>query len=164
TQWWRAEAHLVEVRRQRAVIEANLHREVEARAGEQEARRRAQQRFQLGMEAVDGYSALAREGELLKDPRLEGLRKRLLDTALRFYAELQKSLEADPTPQAREQLAEAYSRVANLHDVIGSKDEAVADYRRALAIREALAAVAPADPRQQAALTEIHFRIGRALC
>jgi tetratricopeptide (TPR) repeat protein len=153
----------VEVRRQRAVIEANFHREVEARAGEQEARRRAQARFQLGMEAVDGYAALAGEGELLKDPRLEGLRRRLIDTALRFYTELQKSLEADPAPQAREQLAEAYARVGDLHDIVWSKDEAVADFRRALAIREALAASAPADPRQQATLTQVHLKIGKAL-
>jgi tetratricopeptide (TPR) repeat protein/tRNA A-37 threonylcarbamoyl transferase component Bud32 len=163
TQWWRAEKHLVELGQKSAVIESNLLNERQARASEQEARVRAQERFQLGMEAVDGYSALASEDVLLTDQRLGGLRKRLLDTALKFYTELQKSLEADPTPQAREQLAEAYAQVGKLHDVVWSRDEAVADFRRALEIREALAAASPPNERQKVALIQVYLRIGRAM-
>jgi serine/threonine-protein kinase len=190
TQWRRAEKHLGEVLNQRALLGANLRREVaahralqeaharereqearareqetrareqEARAREQEARRRAQARFQLGMDAVDGYTALARDDELRKDPRLEGLRKRLLGSALKFYTELQKSLEADPTPQARSQLSEAFVRLGNIHSDIGAKREALAAHRRALAIQEALIAADPADHRMKSASVRVSTRIG----
>jgi serine/threonine-protein kinase len=170
TQWLRAEGHLDEVRHQRALLEADFRREVaarralkEAHAREQEARRRAQQRFQLGMEAVDGYSALALEDELRTDPRLEGLRKKLLGSALKFYTELQESLEADPTPQALHDLSEAYSRVGDIHEELGSMHEALAAFRRTLAIREALAGAQPANLQLRADLARAHFRIGLVL-
>jgi tetratricopeptide (TPR) repeat protein len=177
TQWWRAERHLREVRHQRAQLGDNLRREVaahralqeahareqDAHAREQEARRRAQVRFQLGMKAVDGYSALAGEDELRKDPRLEGLRKRLLGSALTFYTELQESLEADPTPQALHDLSKAYVRVGQIHDELGSTHEALAAFRRALAIREALAAAQPANFQLRADLARAHFAVGFAL-
>jgi serine/threonine-protein kinase len=155
TQWWRAERHLREVRHQRALLGDNFRREVaarlaleEANARERQARRRAEARFRLGMKAVDGYSALALEDELQKGPRLEGLRKRLLGSALKFYTELQESLEADPTPQALHDLSEAYFRVGDIHMELGSLHEALAAFRRVLAIRKALA-VNPDDPRDQ---------------
>jgi tetratricopeptide (TPR) repeat protein/tRNA A-37 threonylcarbamoyl transferase component Bud32 len=170
TQWLRAEGHLGVVLHQRALLEADVRREVAARlalekahAREQEARRRAQQRFQLGMKAVDGYSALAREDELRTDPRLEGLRKRLLGTALGFYTELQKSLEADPTAQARYQLSDAYGQVASLHEEMGARREALAAHQRSLALRETLAAAEPANQRLQASLARSHVWTGRAL-
>jgi tetratricopeptide (TPR) repeat protein len=177
TQWLRAERHLGDAKRQTARLKASFDREVAAhraledanrreraaRTREEEARRRAQARFDLGMEAVDGYSTLASEDELLKDSRLEGLRKRLLDTALRFYTDLQKSLEADPTPQARSQLAAAYARVGAIHQEIGPRSEALAAHRRALAIREALAAAEPADPQHWSELAQSLMAIGHLL-
>src|SRR5262249_46147238 len=81
-------------------IEANFHREVEARAGEREARRRAQARFRLGVEAGDGYAALAGEGGLLKDPRLGGRPKRVVPTAPEFHTRPPKSPRAPPPPPA----------------------------------------------------------------
>ena len=167
TQWWRAEEHLGEVRHQRALLEADFRREVaarraveEAHAREQQARGRAQRRFQLGMEAVDGYAALAREDELRMDPRLEGLRRKLLGSALRFYAELQRSLEADPTPQARSQLAEAFVQLGTIHEEIGARRESLSAYQRALAIQEALGAEDPADHRPRAASVRSYRAIG----
>jgi tetratricopeptide (TPR) repeat protein/tRNA A-37 threonylcarbamoyl transferase component Bud32 len=170
SQWRRAQGHLDVVLHQRAQLEDDIRREIaarraleEANAREQEASRRAQQRFQLGMEAVDGYSALARDDELRKDPRLEGLRKRLLGAALRFYTELQKSLEADPTARAGSQLSDAYDQVARLHEEMGAKQEAVEAHQRGLALRETLATAEPADQRLQAALARSLVWTGRAL-
>jgi tetratricopeptide (TPR) repeat protein/tRNA A-37 threonylcarbamoyl transferase component Bud32 len=163
TQWWRAERHLrreVDAHRASQVAHA---REQEAHAREQEARRRAEARFRLGMEAVDGYSALAREDELQKDPRMEGLRKRLLGSALKFYTELQASLEADPTPQALHDLSKAYVRVGQIQEELGSMHEALAAFRRALATSEALAATQPANLQFRSALASAHFGIGFAL-
>jgi tetratricopeptide (TPR) repeat protein len=146
TQWWRAEGH--------------LRREQEAGRREAEARWRAHERFLLGMKAIDGYSTLARQEELLKDPELEGLRKKLLGTALEFYTELQSSLEADPAPQARALLAEAYYRLGYLRAEVGPRAEALAAYRRALAIWEELVAADPADAPSRASLAETQTMIG----
>jgi serine/threonine-protein kinase len=170
TQWWRAEGHLGEVLDQRARLRDNLSREVAARRAlqeantrEQEARQRAQARFRLGMAAVDGYSALALEDELQKDRRLEGLSKRMLRSALKFYSELQESLEADPTPQALHDLSDAYYRVGDIQEGLGSRHEALAAYRRNLAIKEALAAAQPANLELRSALARAHFSIGLVL-
>jgi eukaryotic-like serine/threonine-protein kinase len=146
TQWWRAERH--------------LRREVAAGRALQDARRRSQERFQLGMGAVDGYSALAGKEELLKDPRLAGLRKRLLGRALEFYKGLQASLEADPAPQARSQLAAAYNRVGSIQTEIGSKAEALASHRRALTLWEALADDDPANPDTRSGAARSHTYVG----
>src|SRR5262249_36905260 len=63
-------------------------------AREQRAREQAQQRLTLAMEAVYNYYTGASEDVILKEPQLEGLRKRLLTTALGFYRKLQEALEA----------------------------------------------------------------------
>jgi tetratricopeptide (TPR) repeat protein/tRNA A-37 threonylcarbamoyl transferase component Bud32 len=170
TQWWRAERHLDEAGRRGALLREALGREIEARraavdayAHEQEDRRRAEARFRLGMEAVDGYASLADEDALRKDPRLGSLRKRMLDTAQRFSTALQESLESDPTPQARDLLSGTYARVGNLHAAAGARGEALIAFRRALAIREALVAADPSDHHQRAGLARIHRWIGTAL-
>jgi tetratricopeptide (TPR) repeat protein len=160
TQWWRAERHLrLEIAAHRALREAR-DREQEASRREEEARRRAHERFLLGMKAIGGYSTLAGQDELLKDPELEGLRKKLLGTALEFYTELQSSLEADPAPQARSPLAEAYCRLGYLRAEVGPKAEALAAYRRALAIWEELVAADPENVTSRAGLAETQTMIG----
>jgi serine/threonine-protein kinase len=167
TQWWRAERHLVEEKRQAALLAESFHREAnarrasdQARAREQEARRRAQARFELGMEAVNGFTASVGRDELANDLRLGGLRKEMLGTALTFYTRLQKSLKEDPTPQARLQLAEAFGRVGWIHSDMGAMREALAAHRRALAIQEALSAADPADHRLKFALARTYKDIG----
>jgi serine/threonine-protein kinase len=198
TQWWRAERHLGEEKRQAALLQGHLGEEKrqaallqghlgeekrqaallqesflrefnarrasdDARAREQEARRRAQARFQLGLEAVNGFTAAVGRDELANDPRLAGLRKEMLGTALKFYTGLQESLESEPTREARDQLSAAYARVASVHEVMGERPEALTAYRRALAIREDLVAAAPADHRQRSGLAYLHLRIGAVL-
>src|SRR5262249_37335584 len=74
-QWSGAERHLKREIAARGALQIAHARELTATGLEARARRRAQERFQLGMKAIDGYSTLASEDELLKDPRLGGLRK-----------------------------------------------------------------------------------------
>src|SRR5262249_53111997 len=75
----------------------------------------------------------------------------------------QESLESEPTREARDQLSAAYARVGSVHEVMGARPEALAAYRRALAIREDLVAAAPADHRQRFGLAHLHLRIGGGL-
>ena len=76
---------------------------------------------------------------MLPQPRLEGLRARLLKTALDFYRELQSSLEDDATPEARSQLSEAYASAGKVTWELGLPEEALAAYRRSLSLVERMA-------------------------
>jgi serine/threonine-protein kinase len=167
TQWHRAEAHLKEALRQRGRAEAHLANSLEQRSrAEKNARkevaasRRAQGRFDLAMTVLENLETITKDSALLREPRLEGLRSRLLQTALDFYQKLQSSLEEDASPGARLQLFEAYLSVAHLTWELGRQGEALATYRRALALVEQIAAAAPADAEARSALARCHTRIG----
>jgi serine/threonine-protein kinase len=136
TQWLRAEEN---VRRQR-----------EANEREGAALRRAGERFDAAMKAIRASENLAYGATLRREAHLDGLRRELLQTALGIYRELQESLEADASLEARSQLHAAYSRVANISKEFGLYDEALAAHRRALALVEQMASAAPADPEIRA--------------
>src|SRR5262249_18914611 len=97
---------------------------------------------------------------LLREPRMEGLRAKLLQTALAFYRELQASLEDDASPKARSDLAEAYARVGSVTWELGLTDEALAAHRRSLALVEQMAESASHDVEAQASLARSYARIG----
>src|SRR5262249_57733123 len=99
--------------------EANARREVAAR-------RRAQERFDAALTALGNVEKITKDAALLREPRLEGLRARLLQTALDFYQELQASLEEDASPEARSHLADAYASVADVTWELGRQEEALA--------------------------------------
>jgi tetratricopeptide (TPR) repeat protein/tRNA A-37 threonylcarbamoyl transferase component Bud32 len=155
TQWRRAEENVYRQREaNRALGEAYLAlREANDREGA--ARRRAQEQFDAAMKAIRASENLAYGATLRREAHLDGLRRELLQTALGFYRELQESLESDASLEARSQLYAAYSRVASISKEFGLYDEALTTYRRALALAEQMAAVAPADTK---------FRAARAQC
>src|SRR5262249_5696698 len=76
---------------------------------------------------------------------------------------LQESLEADASLEARFQLFAAYSRVASISKEFGLYDEALATYRRALALAEQIASTAPADPALPATRAQCLAWIGGGL-
>ena len=170
TQWWRAESHLKEAIHQRGLAENNLRRELDANrklqvAKDQEAKahRLAEKRFDEAMKAIGHFGQMTNDAALMRDPKLEDLRGRLLKTALGFYRDIQASLEEDASPETRSQLSEAYDRIASISWELGLNDEALATYRRALALVERLAADAPSAPDHQAALARCLTRIGFTL-
>ncbi len=170
TQWWRAELHLKEAVRQRGRAEESVQRHNEtnrdlrlANNREQMARRQTQEHFDAAMKALGGFEEITKDAALLREPRMEGLRAKLLQTALGFYRELQASLEADASTEARFQLSEAYASAALLTWELGRQEEALAAYRRSLALVEQIAVVSRADPRVRASLGNAHFRIGFSL-
>jgi tetratricopeptide (TPR) repeat protein len=170
TQWLRAESHLREALHERGRAEQNLKDALEQRVRAEEnarkqasARRRAQERFDAAMKALGSVEEITRDAGLLREHRLEGLRAKLLQTALGFYRELQASLEEDATAGARSLLSEASARVAFVTLELGRQPEALAAYRRSLALVEQTAAATPADPEIRFALARSHTRIGFTL-
>ena len=64
-----------------------------ANAREQRARRQAQTRFALSLDAIRTLHTGASEDLLLKEPQFEAIRNKLLRTALDFYRKLQEDIE-----------------------------------------------------------------------
>jgi serine/threonine protein kinase len=107
--------------------------------------KKSQDRFDLAMEAVKGYTAGTSEDVLLKQPQLEGLRTRLLTGSLSFYRKLEASLAGETDSRAREALGRAYAEAGDLNAKIGSKEEALRAHQQALTIREELQRRRPGD-------------------
>ncbi|MEO2089809.1 MAG: serine/threonine-protein kinase, partial [Gemmataceae bacterium] len=81
-----------------AVIAREKHRTDDALVREKERAREAEERFQLARKAVDDTIRVANE-ELANDPVQEGLRRKLLESALAYYQEFIALRQDDPTAQ-----------------------------------------------------------------
>jgi serine/threonine-protein kinase len=167
TQWRRAESHLREAIEQGMLARANELKQlranralIQAKDRETTALRRAQGRFDAAMKTFGEFKEITDDAALLREPRLEGLRVKLLRTALDFYRELQASLEADASPEARSQLAEAYAQVGQVNWDLGRPEEALAAIRHSLALTEQMAAASPDEPRVMNSLGRAHARMG----
>jgi tetratricopeptide (TPR) repeat protein len=169
TQWWRAESNLKEAIEQRSRAEQNARKQEEANraltlanARERTAHRRAEARFDAAMKALEKIQKITQDAALLREPRMEGLRANLLQTALGFYKELQASLQEDASPEAREQLSRAYADVGMVTWELGLREEALAAFQQSLALVEQMAAAMPADPGVRTNLGRAHARNGWA--
>jgi tetratricopeptide (TPR) repeat protein/tRNA A-37 threonylcarbamoyl transferase component Bud32 len=170
TQWRRAELHLKDALHQQSRAEENESKEVDANRGlrlandrERIASRRAQERFVAAMSTLRKFEEITKNKALLREPQFEGLRAELLQTALDFYSEFQASLEEDSSPESRSDLVDAYARAGRLTWELGRQDEALAAYRRALAMVEQMSRATPDNPERRFALAQCHTRIGFTL-
>jgi tetratricopeptide (TPR) repeat protein len=119
---------------------AFLRAQARANAELRAANRREHERFELALDAVKTFHTGVSEDALLKEEEFKGLRERLLREAARFYGKLQGMLEGQPDPSSQQALAESYSLLADLTHKVGSREEAIAVQRQALALRRQLAA------------------------
>jgi serine/threonine-protein kinase len=110
------------------------------------ANERERQRFELAMDAIQVFHGEVSEDLLLKEKEFAGLRSRLLKGAASFYGKLERMMEVQPDLTSRSALGRAYFELAALTRQIGTKDEALAIHRKALALRRELAARLDAAP------------------
>ena len=106
---------------------------------------KVQARFELAQKAIAIFHTGVSEDVLLKNDQFKELRTRLLKEAAGFYADLEKLLAGQTDDKSRRLLAEGYFQLGELMDRIGSRPEALAVHRKALAVRRELAAEAGAD-------------------
>jgi tetratricopeptide (TPR) repeat protein/tRNA A-37 threonylcarbamoyl transferase component Bud32 len=133
----RTEKERAEAERQRARAEAALlEKDAESR--------RAERNFKKARQAVDDYFTRISENRLLGMPHLEPLRKELLESARKYYEEF--AAEAAGDPKVRGDFATAVFRVATLAELIGTKQEAHDQYRRAIELYEQTLAHGDATP------------------
>jgi serine/threonine protein kinase len=127
------------------------------------AQARAERLLDLARDAIRSFHSGVSEDVLLKEPQLEGLRKRLLDAASEFYRKLQDELKGDPDPEARSELADSLVSLADLSAAVGSKTEALDALDRAGAIRSTLLSDKPEAVQHVIASARIRQRVGALL-
>jgi tetratricopeptide (TPR) repeat protein len=110
-----------------------------------EEQAKVQARFELAQKAIALFHTGVSEDMLLKNAEFEELRTKLLKEAAGFYADLERLLAGQTDAKSRQALAEGYFQLAELTDKVGSKPEALAVHRKALALRRELAAAEGAD-------------------
>jgi serine/threonine protein kinase/tetratricopeptide (TPR) repeat protein len=136
------------------------------RAKEEEAeaklqRERAREGFRQAREAVDRAFTVVSENKLLRVPGMQPLRKQLLDEALQYYRDFSRKWADEPGLQ--HDLARGYYRVAKITGEIGSKTQAVADYREAVRRFEDLLKERPNDQALRSVLAVSLHNIGQLL-
>ncbi len=157
----------VQVRANRDLAEKNaeLAREqskVEARNQElADEQAKVQARFELAQKAIATFHTGVTEDALLKNEQFKELRMKLLKEAAGFYADLEKLLAGQTDERSRKTLAAAYFQLGELTTNIGTKPEALAAHRKALALRRDLAAAARADVETRLDVVRSLGAIGR---
>jgi serine/threonine protein kinase len=123
-----------------------------------QARALAQANFDRAREAVDRFYTKVTESKLLNVPRLEPLKKDLLQTAGQFYEEMVRERSDDPQVQA--DLGRAYWRFANITGETESKQKAVELLEKAVPIQQKLAADDPNSAEAQNNLAATYNTLG----
>jgi serine/threonine-protein kinase len=117
--------------------------------------------YRLARDAVDDSFTVVSEEDLLNEPALQPLRKKLLERSLTYYREFLRQREGDP--ELREELARIHFRVAFITDQIGSKEEALEAYRQALAVYEQMLQADPRNNHLRGEIAVTHNHIGIVL-
>jgi eukaryotic-like serine/threonine-protein kinase len=131
------------------------------RRRETAARKEAEYNFDMAQQAVDDYLTRVSENTLLKEQNsvdIRGLRRELLENALRYYKRFASQRSDDPL--LRRRLATAYFRVGQITSDIGSAQDAIAAYRSCQEIWEKEAEANPHDDDLKSQVADCHLAIG----
>ena len=124
----------------------------------QRERDTARANFQMALDAVDRFYTQVSENTLLNTPRMEPLRRQLLETAQEFYERFVRERANDP--EARVQLGRTYQRLGQLTRQTRSKTEAIELIKQAIAIQEPLVRAHPDNSDYLSDLATSHANLG----
>ena len=133
-----------------------------ARRSEEGARKEAETNFKLAQGAVEDYLTNVSENTLLKEQDsvdMRTLRQDLLRSALEYYQRFVDQRRNDPL--LRQQLAKAYFSVGQITQEIGSQQQAIDAFRRALGLWEPLVTADPENHELKGHLADCHLAIGK---
>jgi eukaryotic-like serine/threonine-protein kinase len=133
-----------------------------ARRSETTARKEAETNFNMAQRAVEVYLMNVSENTLLSQQDsvdIRTLRRDLLNSALEYYKDFAAQRNNDPS--LRTQLANAYFRVGQLTNEIGSAPLAIDALRSAQAILEPLVHADPKDHELEGRLGDCYLVIGK---
>ena len=131
------------------------------RRREAAVRKEAETNFTMAQRAVEDYLTSVSENTLLKQQDsvdIRSLRQELLNNALTYYKNFVNQRGNDP--QLRRQLANAYFRVGEITQEIGSASDAIEAFHSAQALWEPLAAAEPENHELRGRLADCHLAIG----
>lgn len=100
------------------------------------AKEKAEENYQMARAAVDRYHTEVSEHDLLKEPGMQPLRKRLLQAAEEYYKKFRAERRNDPNVQG--ELGKATFRLAQITDEIGARPEAITLHEEAATLFETL--------------------------
>jgi tetratricopeptide (TPR) repeat protein/tRNA A-37 threonylcarbamoyl transferase component Bud32 len=149
-QKWKAEA----VRAAEKEQEAQTEKELRLAADTQ--RQRAEKNFGSAFRAVDQMLTRVGQERLASEPRLEKVRRDLLELALAYYQDFLTERANDTSLQV--ETGRAHYRVGIIQELLGQYDKAAAGYGAAAPIFEALARESPdrADYQEDLAASHNH--------
>jgi tetratricopeptide (TPR) repeat protein/tRNA A-37 threonylcarbamoyl transferase component Bud32 len=122
---------------------------------------RAEANFQRTLQALDRLVTWVGDQHLTHVPRMEPVRRQVLEDALKFYQQFLE--DQDPAPRVRREVGRAYERGGRIYSMLRRHAEAGAVYRRGAALLEELAADFPAVPEYRAELAHILIDLGTLL-
>jgi tetratricopeptide (TPR) repeat protein len=140
------------------VYSARLRAAVD-RAEANEAQTRRQ--YQEAHAALERMLGRLQGPRLQEVPRLKELQRDLLEDALTFYQGSLQQAES-PDPAVRRDTAVACRRAADIQQVLGQYDSALANYRRAIELVEGLPREDQADPELRALVATCYLNWGTA--
>ncbi|MBI1831641.1 MAG: protein kinase [Planctomycetes bacterium] len=122
----------------KAKVQMSIARDDEAKAKvvAQKNFEKAEENFQLARSAVDRYHTHVSQEDLLNEPGMQPLRKKLLDSAREFYEKFKKERAGDPAVQG--ELGKATFRLAQIVGDIDSEIEAIKLLEEAVKLFQAL--------------------------
>jgi serine/threonine protein kinase/tetratricopeptide (TPR) repeat protein len=132
---------------------------VDSAAREQQQRERAEASYRLARAALADVTGLQHDPRFQEGP-LEDVRRRLRQAEAAFYQQF-VALQGDD-PQFQAERAEAFLQLAYTTELLGSAQQAVAHYREAIAVRQALARDHPEDRENQRQLAIVYRDLGAA--
>jgi serine/threonine-protein kinase len=121
----------------------------------------AEKNFQQALAAVDVMLTRVGEKRLAHEPRMERLRRDVLEQALHFYQGFLAAAEKDPT--VRSETARAYRRVGDIEDMLGDYKASEREYRSAINLLQELAAKDPQNADLRAELAAAKNQLGIVL-
>jgi serine/threonine protein kinase len=111
-----------------------LHQERNARRRIEEKNELAERNFEKALAAVDAMLTEVAEVDLRHVPQMEGVRRKLIEQALGFYAGFLEERSDDPA--LRRQAARVHQSSGELEELLGDFDAAEQSFRTALAMHE----------------------------
>jgi tetratricopeptide (TPR) repeat protein len=125
--------------------------------------RRAERRFRLALSAVDRMLTRISEDEdrLAHEPRMELVRRKLLEDALEVYQELLQEKSDDL--QVRQEMGRVLYRVGDIRRALGAPREAKEALDQAIALFQQLVAERPQEASYQEDLAKSYYRLADVL-
>ena len=161
TMWARATVAEREARQAEADAKAKTKTAIAAEEKSEKKLDIADANFEAAQKAVDDFFITVSEPDLLNEPQMEPLQKKLLEKALDYYREVVSQQAFNPKLKAK--LGDAHGRVGSVLSQLGEHEDAVAEYEEMRDIFELLDKAYPGHPEYAKGLVRSYHNLSISL-